>query len=147
MSPSLAKGGGLLGKTGLCVLRSKGTFITHVWMNVDFVLNYCGFIFLFPPFYLYSDNLESVLFAVCMCLHEPCLVWKVFKKGSEFLLHWWKFTWEDKAALESYLPCTDEEEEEEKEDWESGNRDEEIRVRVYQITEITEWVLTMTWRG
>lgn len=32
---------------------------------------------LFSPLYLYSDDLEIVLFAVCMSLHEPFLVWKV----------------------------------------------------------------------
>lgn len=34
-------------------------------MNVDFVLNYCGFIFFFF-LYLYSDDLKIVLFAVCV---------------------------------------------------------------------------------
>lgn len=55
-----------------------------------------------------------------MSLHEPCLVWKVWK-GSEFLLHWWKlkFTLEDEAALESHFPRTKEEEDEEEE----GNKD------------------------
>lgn len=47
-------------------------------MNVDFVLSYCGFI-LTVFLYLYSDDLEIVLFAVCTSLHEPFLVWTVVK--------------------------------------------------------------------
>lgn len=83
-------------------------------MNVSFAHNCCGFIF-FLFLNLYSDDLEIVLFAVRIILHEPYLVWKVIK-GSVFLLHWWKlkFTLEDKSVLESHFPCT----REEKQDWE-----------------------------
>lgn len=42
-----------------------------VCVRVDFVLNYCGFIFFFPS-YLYSDDLEFLLFGVCMSLPASC---------------------------------------------------------------------------
>ena len=63
-----------------------------------------------------------------MSLHEPCLVWKV-EKGSEVLLHWWTFTLEEEAALESHFPCTEEEEEEEEEVVELGTQN---RVSIYR---------------
>lgn len=62
--------------------------------------------------YLYSDDLELFYDLLCarVCMsHALC---ERFKKGSEFLLHWWKFTLEDEAARESHFPCTEEEEEE-----------------------------------
>ena len=62
--------------------------VSHsVWINVDFVLLWLYFLLFF--LYLYSDDVEIVSFAACMSLHEPSLVWQVWK-GGEFLLHWSK---------------------------------------------------------
>lgn len=62
----------------------KTDVYNNVRVNVDFVLNYCGFIFSFY-FLLFIFRWPWKcwnLFAVCMSLHEPCLcVCERFKKG------------------------------------------------------------------
>ncbi len=56
--------------------EDEGDVYNNVWMSVDFVLNFCGFIFFFSSIYI-QMTLKFYFFAVRMSLHKPCLVWKV----------------------------------------------------------------------
>lgn len=83
-------------------------------MNVDFVLNYCGFISLFFPSSIYIQTTWKLYYLQCawVCMSR-FFVWKVFffKKAVSFCYtgESLKFTMEDEAALEISLSRTEEE--------------------------------------